>query len=199
MGVRSRESCVLCASMALTSFAVWQLLAACERDGEADRALEAFARMEREAPSKATYYCTPCSPYPSNTGWLYLHAGLLIFGWYLCPSPRQRPALLLFFLLHLCPYTCGEHASTAVHQRCTAMGHTAAALNAPLRRGAGTWGYVEPSAVTFNTLISACGKAGKYDEALQLFAKMTERGLQPDNFTVCPPTELHSLVRQKLK
>ena len=27
-----------------------QLLAACERDGEADRALEAFARMEREAP-----------------------------------------------------------------------------------------------------------------------------------------------------
>lgn len=29
-----------------------QLLAACERDGEADRALEAFARMEREAASQ---------------------------------------------------------------------------------------------------------------------------------------------------
>ena len=29
-----------------------QLLAACERDGEADRALEAFARMEREAASE---------------------------------------------------------------------------------------------------------------------------------------------------
>lgn len=29
-----------------------QLLAACERDGEADRALEAFARMEREAPGE---------------------------------------------------------------------------------------------------------------------------------------------------
>ena len=38
--------------------------------------------------------------------------------------------------------------------------------------------------MTFNTLISACGKAGKYDEALQLFAKMGDRGLQPDNFTV---------------
>ena len=31
-----------------------QLLAACERDGEADRALEAFARMEREAPGDIT-------------------------------------------------------------------------------------------------------------------------------------------------
>ena len=30
-----------------------QLLAACERDGEADRALEAFARMERESASKS--------------------------------------------------------------------------------------------------------------------------------------------------
>ena len=50
---------------------------------------------------------------------------------------------------------------------------------------AGTWGYVEPSLVTFNTLISACGKAGKYAEAQQLFVKMQDHGLQPDNFTVC--------------
>ena len=32
-----------------------QLLAACERDGEAERALEAFARMEREAPSECPF------------------------------------------------------------------------------------------------------------------------------------------------
>ena len=32
-----------------------QLIAACERDGEADRALEAFARMEREAGSKCLH------------------------------------------------------------------------------------------------------------------------------------------------
>ena len=33
---------------------------------------------------------------------------------------------------------------------------------------AGSYGYCEPSLVTFNTLISACGKAGKYTEALQV-------------------------------
>lgn len=32
-----------------------QLIAACERDGEADRALEAFARMEREAGSECLH------------------------------------------------------------------------------------------------------------------------------------------------
>ena len=37
-----------------------QLLAACERDGEADRALEAFARMMREAPG-----CQAC-PLPPD-------------------------------------------------------------------------------------------------------------------------------------
>lgn len=35
-------------------------------------------------------------------------------------------------------------------------------------RHAGSYGYCEPSLVTFNTLISACGKAGKYEEALQV-------------------------------
>ena len=35
-------------------------------------------------------------------------------------------------------------------------------------QGAGSFGYCEPSLVTFNTLISACGKAGKYTEALQV-------------------------------
>jgi pentatricopeptide repeat domain-containing protein 1 len=48
-----------------------------------------------------------------------------------------------------------------------------------------TYGYVEPSLVTFNTLISACGKAGQFSEALELHAKMQARGLKPDNFTVC--------------
>ncbi len=48
----------------------------------------------------------------------------------------------------------------------------------------GTYGYVEPSLVTFNTLISACGKAGKYPEALALWAKMRAARLAPDNFTV---------------
>lgn len=49
---------------------------------------------------------------------------------------------------------------------------------------AGTFGLVEPSLVTFNTLISACGKAGQFAEALELHAKMQRRGLKPDNFTV---------------
>lgn len=35
-------------------------------------------------------------------------------------------------------------------------------------RHAGSYGYCDPSLVTFNTLISACGKAGKYEEALQV-------------------------------
>ena len=51
----------------------------------------------------------------------------------------------------------------------------------------GTYGYVEPSLVTFNTLISACGKAGKYPEALALWAKMRAARLTPDNFTVRTP------------
>jgi pentatricopeptide repeat protein len=48
-----------------------------------------------------------------------------------------------------------------------------------------TYGYVEPSAVTYNTLISACGKAGKYSEALEVAAAMHARGHMPDSFTVC--------------
>lgn len=48
-----------------------------------------------------------------------------------------------------------------------------------------TYGYVEPSAVTYNTLISACGKAGKYEEALEVAAAMRSAGHAPDSFTVC--------------
>ncbi len=36
-------------------------------------------------------------------------------------------------------------------------------------RGAGSYGYCEPDLVTFNTLISACAKAGKYEQALQVW------------------------------
>ena len=46
----SHEPAALVCAELLTPFCSSQLLAACERDGEADRALEAFARMEREAP-----------------------------------------------------------------------------------------------------------------------------------------------------
>ena len=35
--------------------------------------------------------------------------------------------------------------------------------------GAGSYGYCEPTLVTFNTLISACAKAGKHQPALQVW------------------------------
>ena len=39
--------------------------------------------------------------------------------------------------------------------------------------------------VTYNTLISACGKAGKYEEALRIAGAMRSAGHAPDSFTVC--------------
>ncbi len=39
--------------------------------------------------------------------------------------------------------------------------------------------------MTYNTLISACGKAGKYAEALEVAAVMRARGHTPDSFTIC--------------
>ena len=39
--------------------------------------------------------------------------------------------------------------------------------------------------MTYNTLISACGKAGKYSEALEVAAAMRARGHVPDSFTIC--------------
>lgn len=39
--------------------------------------------------------------------------------------------------------------------------------------------------MTYNTLISACGKAGKYSEALEVAAAMHARGHMHDSFTVC--------------
>jgi pentatricopeptide repeat protein len=55
----------------------------------------------------------------------------------------------------------------------------------PIHLRAETYGYVKPSLVTFNTLISACGKAGKYSEALDLYERMQQSGLDPDSFTIC--------------
>ena len=57
---RQRCHCRCCSCHPhLISVCVLQLLAACERDGEADRALEAFARMEREAPGEPAPFQQP--------------------------------------------------------------------------------------------------------------------------------------------
>jgi len=42
---------------------------------------------------------------------------------------------------------------------------------------------IKPDDLTFNTLIDACGKAGKLDKAFEMYNEMLERGLQP-----CPVT-----------
>lgn len=44
--------------------------------------------------------------------------------------------------------------------------------------GAGSYGYCEPTLVTFNTLISACAKAGKHQPALQVWWH-SRRALHP--------------------
>ena len=113
-----------------------QLLAACERDSEADRALEAFARMEREAPGGAAtlgrilaFYCPTNVCYSSR---------------YLCDERKSREL----------PGSCCQYAWRYADVACC---------------GAGSYGYCEPDLVTFNTLISACAKAGKHQPALQVW------------------------------
>lgn len=48
-----------------------------------------------------------------------------------------------------------------------------------------TLGYTGSSLVTYNTLISACGKAGMYDQVQKMFQEMQDRGIQGDAFTMC--------------
>ena len=38
--------------------------------------------------------------------------------------------------------------------------------------------------VTYNTLMSACGKAGMFDTVQDLFEDMQDKGIQPDAFTL---------------
>jgi len=44
---------------------------------------------------------------------------------------------------------------------------------------------VEPSLVTYNTVISACAKAGLWPDARRLADEMAEAGIAPDVFTLC--------------
>ena len=60
------------------------------------------------------------------------------------------------------------------------------------RRPAESDGHVEPSLVTYNTVISACAKAGMWPEARSLADDMADAGIAPDVFTLC------ALVRQPL-
>ena len=42
---------------------------------------------------------------------------------------------------------------------------------------------LQPNVITYNSLISACGKSGKAERALQFFAKMQQQGLRPNVIT----------------
>ena len=55
-----------------------------------------------------------------------------------------------------------------------------------MEREAGpTIGYTGSSLVTYNTLISACGKAGMYDQVQRIHADMLAKGIRGDVFTMC--------------
>lgn len=55
-----------------------------------------------------------------------------------------------------------------------------------MEREAGpTFGYTGSSLVTYNTLISACGKAGMYDQVQNIHAEMQAKGINGDVFTMC--------------
>ncbi|CAN0535712.1 unnamed protein product, partial [Ectocarpus sp. 8 AP-2014] len=42
---------------------------------------------------------------------------------------------------------------------------------------------VTPSVITFNTLIDACGRAGDIDRARQVFSRLSQAGLSPNDRT----------------
>lgn len=84
-----------------------------------------------------------------------------------CPGLEGKPALPPHTTLQLT--TCCSHVT---------------ALTAPGCAGAGTNGRLHLSLVTYNTVLSACAKAGMFDRAMQLYKQMKAERLHPDIFTL---------------
>ena len=49
-----------------------------------------------------------------------------------------------------------------------------------LMRDCADSGRVRPNVITFNTMISAAGRAGEWEKALELYEEMDEHGVLPD-------------------
>ena len=42
---------------------------------------------------------------------------------------------------------------------------------------------IRPNVVSYNAMLSVCGKCGRVEEAISLFEEMKEEGVEPDHFT----------------
>jgi pentatricopeptide repeat protein len=51
-------------------------------------------------------------------------------------------------------------------------------------------GNLKPNRITFNTLISAAGKANEWERALQFYETMVEMGISPDKARALPSLTL---------
>ncbi|CAN0394125.1 unnamed protein product, partial [Hapterophycus canaliculatus] len=55
---------------------------------------------------------------------------------------------------------------------------------------------VAPSVITFNTLIDACGRAGDTERARQVFSRLAQAGLSPNDRTFSALIHSHAVKGQ---
>ena len=131
------------------------LISACERCGQPDR----------------------CARGASKPACMHAAAG-----------PRLQPPAPPSLLRHDHPYNATTHPHTIATAAPSLPPPPAPPF--PLRRALEVFasmqrrGQAPPNAVTFNTLISACAKAGRYAKARELHAAMAAAGIPEDVFTL---------------